>query len=93
MLRQSLRALLDRVVRLPAGTQFYLRGLLLTFLLLALSNAVGNQLDLKPNAHFMEYVWAIAGNLAHFFENVVAGLLAYIAMVTILVAVLKVKND
>lgn len=93
MLQQSLRALLDRVVRLPAGTNFYLRALLLVFLLVALSTTIGSQFELKPDAHFMEYVWVIAANMAHFFESVFAGLLAYLAMVTVLVAVLKVKNE
>ena len=93
LLRRSLRALLDRVIRLPAGTTFYLRALLLIFFLVALSATVSSQFDLKPDAHFMEYVWLIAAAMAHFFENVFWGLMAYLAMVTVLLVVLKVKNE
>jgi hypothetical protein len=93
LLQQSLRVVLDRVIRLPAGTSFYLRALLLIFFLVALSTAVGSQFDLKPDAHFMQYVWLIAADMAHFFENVFWGLLAYLAMVTVLLVVLKVKNE
>lgn len=93
LLQQSLRGLLDRVVRLPAGTSFYLRALLLLFLLVALSSVIKSQFDLKPDAHFMQYVWVIAADLAQFFENAFWGLMAYLAMLTVLLAALKVKNE
>jgi hypothetical protein len=93
LLQQSLRVVLDRVIRLPAGTAFYLRALLLIFFLVALSATVNSPFDLKPDAHFMQYVWLIAADMARFFENVFWGLMAYLAMVTVLLVVLKVKNE
>lgn len=92
LLRNSLREALDQVVRLPAATTFYLRVLSLTLIFLALSKVIGSRFDLKPEAHFMEYVWEVAGDMGGIFENIAWNLLAYLTLVTILVAVLRYKN-
>ena len=91
-LRDSLRETLDQVIRLSAATTFYLRVLSLTLVLLALSKVIGSRFDLKPEARFMEYVWGVAGDLGGMFENVAWNLLAYLTLITILVAVLRYKN-
>ncbi|HEV2196339.1 MAG TPA: hypothetical protein VGR55_12220 [Candidatus Acidoferrum sp.] len=91
LLGKSLRELLDKTVRLPAGSSFYMRALILILLCTALSKVI-NGIHQKPDAHFMEYVWAVAGDISNVFENVFGVLLAYVAIVTILVVVLKPKN-
>ncbi len=92
LLRSSLREALDQIIRLPAATTFYLRVLSLTLVFLALSKVIGSRFDLKPEAHFLEYVWAVASDLGGIFESVAWNLLAYLSLVTILVAVLRYKN-
>jgi len=91
LLRNSLRELLNSVVRMPEGTAFYLRSLVLIFLFAAVSKVLV-QFDLKPEAHFMEYVWAAAARVSDLFENLAIYLLIYLGLVTVLVAVLKPKN-
>ena len=92
LLGKSLRELLDKTVRLPAGSSFYMRALILILLCTALSKVI-NGIHQKPEAHFMEYVWAVASDISNVFENVFGVLLVYVAIVTILVVVLKPKND
>jgi len=87
-----LRDLLDKVIRLPEGTAFYMRALVLVLLCTVLSKVVTG-IHLKPDAHFMEYVWAVAADLSGVFDNIFATLLVYVGVVTLLVVVLKPKND
>lgn len=92
LLGKSLRELLDKVVRIPAGTSFYMRALLLVLFCTALSKVVSG-IHQKPDAHFMEYVWAVATDISGVFDNLILIILAYVAVVTILVVVLKPKNE
>lgn len=92
VLGKSLRELLDRTIRLPAGSVFYMRVLILVLLCEALSKVITG-VHLKPDAHFIEYVWAVAGDVSSLFENVFGIVLGYTAIVTILVVVLKPKNE
>lgn len=88
----SLRELLDKVVRLPSGTSFYMRALLLVLFCASLSKVVSG-VHQKPDAHFMEYVWAVATDISGVFDSLILILLVYVAVVTILVVVLKPKNE
>ncbi len=91
LLRSSLRKLLDNVIGLPEGTEFYLRSLVLILLSLAL-NKVITGVHMKPEAHFMEYVWAVASDISGVFENLFVALLVYLGLITILIVVLRSKN-
>ena len=91
VLRQNLRELLTNVIALPEGTTFYLRAFLLILLCVALAKVI-TPIELKPEAHFMQYVWAVGFNLSGVFESLFYALLAYLGLVTILVVVLKPKH-
>lgn len=91
LLGASLRRLLDNVIALPDGTAFYLRALALILVCVAL-NKVITGVHQKPDAHAMEYVWAVAGDLSNVFGNLFVVLLVYLGLITVLVAVLKPKN-
>lgn len=92
LLGKNLRELLDKVIRLPAGSAFYMRALVLMLLCGSLSKVISG-VHQKPDAHFMEYVWAVAGDVSGVFDNVFLILLAYVAIVTVLVVVLRPKNE
>lgn len=91
LLRGSLRKLLDGVTNIPEGTDFYLRALGLILFLVALAGVISGARQ-KPDAHFMEYVWAVAGQLSGVFQNLFIVLLVYLGLITVLVAVLRPKN-
>jgi len=91
LLSGSLRKLLDSVIDIPAGRDFYLRALGLILVLVALAGTISNARQ-KPDAHFIEYVWAIAGELSGVFQNLFVVLLVYAGLITVLVAVLRPKN-
>jgi hypothetical protein len=90
---RSLRSLLDEVIKLPSGTVFYLRMLFLILLLNVLSVVVNHQFDMKPEAAFMEYVWAAADALSSIFNYTSLLLLGYLVLITVLVALLRYKHD
>lgn len=92
LLGKSLRELLDKTIRLPAGSVFYMRALILVLLFAALSKVI-NGVHQKPEAHFMEYVWAVASDLSNVFDNLLVVLLIYVVIVTVLVVVLRAKNE
>lgn len=92
LLQASLRKLLDRLMGIPEGTIFYLRALALILLSVALSKAVVGT-ALQPGAHFIEYVWAVASGLSDVFQNFFVALLVYLGLVTVLIAVLRPKNE
>lgn len=92
LLGKSLRELLDRVVRVPAGSTFYMRALVVVLLCGTLTKVISG-IHLKPGDHFMEYVWAVARDVSNIFDNVFVILLIYVAIVTILLVVLKPKNE
>ena len=91
LLRKNLRELLTNVIALPEGTTFYLRAFVLVLLFVALAKVV-TPMEQKPEAHFMQYVWAVASKLSDVFETLFYALLAYLGIVTILVVVLKPKH-
>jgi hypothetical protein len=92
LLSRNLHELLDKVIRLPAGSAFYMRALVLILLCGALSKVVGG-VHQKPEAHFMEYVWAVAGDISGVLDNLFTILLGYVAIVTVVVVVLRPKNE
>ncbi len=93
LLRSSLCDLLRHTLKLKAGITFYLRSFLLALYLSALSGAIGISFDLKPDSHFMEYVWRGASGLSSFLQNLLVFVAFYLLIVTILVATLKVEVD
>jgi hypothetical protein len=92
LLSKSLRELLDKTVRLPAVSTFYMRALAVVLLCGALTKVIGG-IHQKPDDHFMEYVWAVARDISNVFDNLIVILLVYVAIVTILVVVHKPKNE
>jgi hypothetical protein len=93
LLRSSLCDLLRHTLKLQAGITFYLRSFLLVLYLAALSGAIGISFDLKPESHFMEYVWKGATGLSSSIQYLVIFISVYLVLITILVATLKVKVD
>lgn len=91
--RSSLRGLLEHIVRLPSGVEFYLRSFGLVLMFAALSAAIGTSFDMKPDSHFMEYVWKVAGGLSASLELTLWIGVVYVVIVTVLIAALKVKDD
>ena len=89
LLRPGLRGLLEEIVALPAATEFYLRAFAIVIVLVALGSVVDTNSDLKDGARFMEYVWAIADRLKHAFEGLLAVLLVYVGLITVLMAALR----
>lgn len=93
LLRDSLRGTLGHTIKAPAGINFFVRSFFLVLVLASLSAAFGTSVDLKPDAQFMEYVWKCADGLASEFERISWFLMIYLALITILIATLKIKND
>jgi uncharacterized membrane protein len=93
LVSKSLQSLLSQALKLPDGTTFYLRSFLLGLVLAALAGALGTAFNLKPGDPFMEYVWRVAGGLQGVCEFFFGFLLAYLALVTVLVAVLRAKQE
>ncbi len=92
LLGKSLRDLLDKTIRLPAGSTFYMRALVVVLLCGALARVISG-IHQKPDDHFIEYVWAVARDISNVFDNLIVILLVYVGIVTILVVVLKPKNE
>jgi len=93
LLRPSLRGLLEDVTGLPAATEFYLRTFAVVVVFVAIAALLGaNHADLKDGAHFMEYVWSIAGGLQDVFHNMMVVLLVYVGLITVLMAALRRKH-
>jgi ABC-type Fe3+-siderophore transport system permease subunit len=91
--RESLRGLLDEVVKLPSGTTFYVRLFLIGIVFIALSSALDTEFALKEDAAFMEYAWKVADGLSTVFGYTCLYILGYLTLVTILVAVLRHRHD
>jgi hypothetical protein len=93
-LHLSLRNLLERTVRLPAGVTFYVRSFALILFISAISAAIGTSFDdVKAGARFMEYVWKVADGLSSSIQLCLLLAVVYLVVISILVATLKVKND
>jgi hypothetical protein len=88
ILRRCLAKTLDEVVKIPAATTFYLRSLsiILTFVVL---KEIVTGVDQKPEAKFMEYVWAVARDLSKIMESTFVILMIFVSLITIIVAVLR----
>jgi len=90
LLRPSLRQLLEEVTGLPAATEFYLRSFVIVVFFVGAAASVGAvHSELKPDSHFMEYVWSVAGVTQSVLEGIFGVLLGYVALITILVAALR----
>ena len=92
-LRDPLRGLLQRTVRLPDGVTFYFRSFFVLLFFSALAGALGFTFDLKPDSHFMEYVWRVASGLSNVLELMLLYLGGYLVLTTIILASLKIKDD
>lgn len=90
---KGLSELLLRTVSVPGGVVFFRRAFLLMLIYGAVAQAVGVNPSLKPGAHFMEYVWAIASGLENCLEFLFLTLAIYLILMTILLAALKPKDD
>lgn len=93
LLCEDLRGLLSPTLRIPAGTSFYLRALLIVLLFAALAGSIGKEFSLKPEAHFIEYLWSVNSGLKDVLQNSLLSLLGYLVLITVLVATLKPKNE
>ena len=91
LVRESLRQVLQSVVGLPEATTFYLRVLLLVVVFAALGQVLSG-VQLKSDAHFLDYVWAVGSDLSNVFQGLFVDLLVYVALITLLVVVLRPKN-
>jgi hypothetical protein len=89
LLRPFLRGLLAETLALPAASEFYLRAFVIVLVLGAFAAVLGNQPDLKQGARYMEYIWAIAARLQDVFQNLLAVVLVYVGLMTVLLAALR----
>jgi uncharacterized membrane protein len=87
--RRSLCSLLDKIVKLPAVTTFYLRTFLIGLVFIALSSALKTSFNLKADAALIEYVWQIADGLSSAFGITCLFLVGYLTLLTIIIVVLK----
>ncbi|KPK31290.1 MAG: hypothetical protein AMK69_00790 [Nitrospira bacterium SG8_3] len=93
LIHKSLRALLDELVKLPAGTTFYARLLFVGLVLAAASELMEQSFALKEDARFMEYVWKVADGLSDAFGFICVVLLVFIVQITILLAALRRRDE
>jgi hypothetical protein len=91
ILAKSLRELLDQIVRMPAGTAFYLRSLGLVVVFISLSKFALSLNDAQT--HFMDYVWAVANAVGSMLDSLAYIVFAYLVLITVIVVVLKPKNE
>jgi len=89
----SLHSLLGRTVRVEGGLEFFVRAFSVIVLLACLGPAVGATFSLKPDAQWMEAVWAVATGLGAVIVSLLMSLGAYLVVVTILLAALKPKQE
>lgn len=89
---KGLSELLARTVSVPGGVIFFRRAFLL-MLIYGGVQVVGESPQLKPGAHFIEFVWAVASGLQNCFGFLFLTLAIYLILMTILVAALKPKDD
>ena len=93
LVRKSLHALLDEVVKLPSGTTFYLRLFLISLVFIALSSVLDTEFALKADAAFMEYVWKVTAGVASVLGMTCLFLLGYLVLITVLITVLRHRHD
>ena len=90
ILRPSARGLLNELLKIPAGTTFYLRSFVVVLGLIALENF--DAIDLHPDAAFMQYVWAATASLQEMLEMTYVTILIYAGFFTILAAALRGRH-
>ena len=93
LIRKHLYSLVEEVVKLPSAAIFYARAFTLALFFLVLANVIGYKFDFKLDTPFMEYVWKVAAGFEEVFRNISLFLLGYVFLITILVVVLKRRND
>jgi hypothetical protein len=89
----SLRKLLGRTVRVEGGAEFFARAFSLIVLFAALGPALGTSFDLKADARWMEGAWVVASGFGGVIVSLLMSLGAYLAVITVLLAALKPKDD
>lgn len=92
LVQKYLRALLDKVVKVKAGTAFYIRIFTIGLVFIALSAALDVEFSLKQGAVIMEYVWKVADGLSKVFGQTTLFIFGYLILITILIAVLGSKH-
>lgn len=92
-LKKTLCGLLDDVVKLPPATTFYLRIFLTCLFFLTLSAILQTTFKLEEGKPFMEFVWRVASGLSTFFGDISIFLLVYLLFITLLIVVLRRRND
>lgn len=92
LVQKQLSKLLDKVIRVKAGTVFYIRIFFIGLVLIALSAAMDVEFSLKQGAKVMEYVWKVADGLSAVFGQTTLFIFGYLILVTILIAVLGKKH-
>ena len=92
IVQKYLRSLLDKVIRIKAGTAFYVRLFLIGLVFIALSAALDVEFSLKQGAAVMEYVWKIADGLSNVFGQTTLFIFGYLILVTVLIAALRKKH-
>ncbi len=93
LLKNSLKKVLDEIVKLSSATSFFMRVLLITLFFSALSSALSVSFILKNDAANMEYVWKIGDGLSNVLSSQSLYALAFLTLITIIIAVLKRKNN
>lgn len=93
LVNKSLRNLLNEVVKMPDCTTFYSRIFFIGLLFAAVSSSLDITFDLKKEAAFMEYIWKVADGLAKAFNGIFWFTIAYLVILTILVAFLRKRNE
>ena len=93
ILDKNLRGLIDKVVKIPEAASFYASAFGIALLSVIFSKVFDTAFQFKADAHKMEYVWQVADGLAGVLENAAYLLAIFLFIVTLLVMVLKRKND
>jgi hypothetical protein len=91
-LRRPLLELLQNVVILPAGTEYFSRVFVVVVVLTVLGAIADPPFNLKDSVHLIEYVWAVAHGLKSVFENLVISVFVYTGLITVLLAALRGKQ-
>jgi len=89
LLDANLRKIIDDAVKLPAATAFYARMFCITVFLSAIASVLKTSFTLSSDAAGMEYVWKIAEGLSTVLANQTFLAIAFLILVTIIVAVRK----
>jgi len=89
----SLRPLLSGTLRVQGAVEFFARAFSMILLFAALGPALSTTIELKPESHLMESVWAVAAGLGGAIESLLVSLGAYLLVITVLLAALKPKNE